>query len=77
MSRNAPTEAIVPTVLQEFRFTPEPLPVLPATRFSDGAPLTDLRPAPRLGEHNDAVLRDLLGMSDDDIAELAVAGVLE
>ncbi|MBK7328468.1 MAG: CoA transferase [Dehalococcoidia bacterium] len=34
-------------------------------------------PAPTLGQHNDVVLRELLGMSDEAITELAVAGALE
>ncbi|MFC1896385.1 CaiB/BaiF CoA transferase family protein, partial [Thermodesulfobacteriota bacterium] len=34
-------------------------------------------PAPCLGEHNEHVLRELLGMNDDEIAEIAGAGVLE
>ena len=47
-----------------------------AIRFSDMEPR--LRsPAPRLGEHTDAVLRDLLGMSTDEIGRLRDAGVLE
>jgi crotonobetainyl-CoA:carnitine CoA-transferase CaiB-like acyl-CoA transferase len=33
-------------------------------------------PAPRLGEHTDAVMRDFLGLSDDRIAALRQAGVL-
>ena len=33
-------------------------------------------PAPRLGEHNDAVLRDLLGYSPDRIGDLARTGVV-
>lgn len=33
-------------------------------------------PAPRLGEHNDAVLRDLLGYSSGRIGDLASAGVV-
>ena len=33
-------------------------------------------PAPVLGQHNDHVLRDLLGMSDEDIAEAVIAGAL-
>lgn len=33
-------------------------------------------PAPRLGEHNDAVLRELLGYSSDRIGDLARAGVV-
>lgn len=47
-----------------------------AIRFSDLAP--ELRsPAPRLGEHTDHVLRDLLGMPADEVASLRAAGVLE
>jgi crotonobetainyl-CoA:carnitine CoA-transferase CaiB-like acyl-CoA transferase len=34
------------------------------------------RGAPRLGEHNDAVYRELLGLSDDDMAELRGEGVI-
>ena len=33
--------------------------------------------APGLGEHNEYVLKEILGMSDDDIADLVVEGVLE
>jgi benzylsuccinate CoA-transferase BbsF subunit len=32
--------------------------------------------APMLGEHNDYVLRDLLGMTDDEITEVAISGAL-
>jgi len=47
-----------------------------AIRFSDMEPR--LRsPAPRLGEHTDAVLHDLLGMSTDEIGRLRDAGVLD
>jgi benzylsuccinate CoA-transferase BbsF subunit len=35
--------------------------------LSDG-PL-EVRPAPLLGEHNDYVFRDLLGLNDDEISE--------
>ena len=34
-------------------------------------------PGPTFGQHNDQVLRDLLGMSDEEIVELIVAGALE
>ena len=47
-----------------------------AIRFSDMEPSVR-RPAPRLGEHTDAVLRDLLGMPPDEIARLHAAGVLD
>ncbi len=33
-------------------------------------------PAPRLGEHNDYVLRGLLGLSEEEVRELATAGVI-
>lgn len=32
---------------------------------------------PRLGQHNDYVLKDLLGLSDAELAELAAAGVVD
>ena len=34
-----------------------------------------MRPAPRYGEHTDEVLRELLGLDDDEIAALRAAGV--
>lgn len=37
----------------------------------------DIKRAPLLGEHNDYVLRDIIGMSDDEISELVIEGVLE
>jgi len=47
-----------------------------AIRFSAMAPALR-RPAPCLGEHTDAVLREQLDMSDDEIARLRAAGALE
>jgi crotonobetainyl-CoA:carnitine CoA-transferase CaiB-like acyl-CoA transferase len=35
-----------------------------------------LRPPPTLGEHNGEVLRDLCGLSDQDLARLSAAGVI-
>jgi len=35
------------------------------------------RPAPRLGAHTDEVLSDVLGLSNDEIADLAARGVLQ
>ena len=46
----------------------------PATLFSATPPR--LTAAPVLGEHTGEVLRDILGFSDDEIAELAAADVL-
>jgi crotonobetainyl-CoA:carnitine CoA-transferase CaiB-like acyl-CoA transferase len=47
-----------------------------AIRFSELSP--ELRtPAPKLGEHTDHVLRDLLGMPADEVASLRAGGVLE
>ena len=37
----------------------------------------ELRRAPLLGEHNEYVLRELLGMSEEEIAELVIEGVVE
>ncbi len=34
-------------------------------------------PAPMFGQHNDEILRGLLGLSDDEIGDLIVAGALE
>jgi crotonobetainyl-CoA:carnitine CoA-transferase CaiB-like acyl-CoA transferase len=45
-------------------------------RLSD-SPATIERPAPGLGEHNEAVLADLLGLDPEEIQRLADAGVLE
>src|SRR5262249_22657635 len=47
-----------------------------AIRFSDMEPRLRA-PAPRLGEHTDAVLHDLLAMSTDEIGRLRDAGVLD
>jgi CoA:oxalate CoA-transferase len=44
-------------------------------KFSDWAPQTDLK-ASRVGEDNDGVLREMLGLSDREIAALYIEGVL-
>jgi crotonobetainyl-CoA:carnitine CoA-transferase CaiB-like acyl-CoA transferase len=37
----------------------------------------EVRRAPLLGEHNEYALKELLGMSDEEIAELVIEGVVE
>jgi crotonobetainyl-CoA:carnitine CoA-transferase CaiB-like acyl-CoA transferase len=37
----------------------------------------ELKRAPLLGEHNEYALKEILGMSDEEIAELVIEGVLE
>ncbi|MEX2032796.1 MAG: CoA transferase, partial [Dehalococcoidia bacterium] len=39
-------------------------------------PLSSRLPTPTLGEHNDYVLKDILGMSDDEVASLVAAGIV-
>jgi crotonobetainyl-CoA:carnitine CoA-transferase CaiB-like acyl-CoA transferase len=41
-----------------------------------GAPLSDGDPAPTLGEHNSQVLRDVLGLGENEFAELERAGII-
>jgi crotonobetainyl-CoA:carnitine CoA-transferase CaiB-like acyl-CoA transferase len=47
----------------------------PPLRMSE-TPGTVRTPAPLLGEHTDTVLRERLGVSDDDLAALRRAGVI-
>jgi len=49
--------------------------VAPPVRLSE-TPGTIRRPAPLLGEHTDEVLRERLGMQDDELARLRAAGVI-
>jgi 2-methylfumaryl-CoA isomerase len=51
-----------------------PAPGFPATLPAD--PRAATRPAPRLGEHTDEVLAEVLGMSSGEIARLHDAGVV-
>jgi len=48
----------------------------PPYRFSK-TPHKLTMPAPCLGQHNEYILKEILGMSDDEIADLLVAGALE
>jgi crotonobetainyl-CoA:carnitine CoA-transferase CaiB-like acyl-CoA transferase len=50
------------------------LPTLPF-RFA-GVPRWVTRSAPRLGEHNEEVLRTVLGLTDDEIADLDAAAII-
>ncbi len=49
--------------------------ISPPWRMS-GSPRQPSTPAPLLGEHNDRVYRDLLGLSDQEYSELQAAGVV-
>ncbi|UMB71180.1 CaiB/BaiF CoA-transferase family protein [Mycobacterium paraterrae] len=42
----------------------------------DGRRTWLMRPPPTLGEHNDEILRDCCGLTDDDLTRLAAAGVI-
>ena len=53
---------------------PSPYPGTPV-RF-DGQRATDWQLAPKLGEHNEEVLRDLLGLSGEEISRLKDDGVI-
>lgn len=48
----------------------------PPYRFSK-TPHELTMPAPCLGQHNEYVLKDILGMTDEEVADLLVAGALE
>jgi len=51
--------------------------LMPGSPLSFGAvPRGDVRPAPKLGEHTDAVLADLLGLSAAEIGRLHDSGVV-
>jgi crotonobetainyl-CoA:carnitine CoA-transferase CaiB-like acyl-CoA transferase len=41
-----------------------------------GAPMSDADPAPTLGEHNARVLREIVGLGEDEFAELESAGII-
>jgi len=37
----------------------------------------ELQRAPLLGEHNEYALKEIIGMSDEEISELVIEGVIE
>jgi hypothetical protein len=41
-----------------------------------GSPFLPLPPAPRLGEHNDQIIRDLLGIDEQHYAAYQAEGVI-
>jgi crotonobetainyl-CoA:carnitine CoA-transferase CaiB-like acyl-CoA transferase len=45
-------------------------------RLASAATSWYTRPAPTLGEHNEAILHDLLGLSDGEIAQLRTEGII-
>jgi crotonobetainyl-CoA:carnitine CoA-transferase CaiB-like acyl-CoA transferase len=47
----------------------------PPIRLSKTA--CELKPSPLLGEHNEYVLKEFLGMSEEEIVEAVVEGVLQ
>jgi crotonobetainyl-CoA:carnitine CoA-transferase CaiB-like acyl-CoA transferase len=48
----------------------------PPYRLS-GTPAELTMPAPCIGQHNEYILKDVLGMSDEEVADLIAAGGLE
>ena len=51
--------------------------IAPGPSFVLSKSPSELRRAPLLGEHNEYALKEILGMSDDEIAELVIEGVIE
>jgi benzylsuccinate CoA-transferase BbsF subunit len=49
----------------------------PASPFIMSKTPCELKRAPLLGEHNEYVLKEILGMSDEEIDELTISGALE
>jgi benzylsuccinate CoA-transferase BbsF subunit len=49
----------------------------PGSPFLMSRSADEIRRAPLLGEHNEYVLKQILGMSDDEIADLVMAGAVE
>ena len=53
-----------------------PLRQLSSIYHFSGTPVQDTRPSPLLGQHMEAVLRDLCGLDSERIAALREAGVI-
>lgn len=53
-----------------------PLPYASRPWKMSGTPAVPPKPAPLMGEHNDVVLRDLLGLTHEEVAELEEDGVI-
>jgi len=49
----------------------------PAPPFVLSKSPSEVRRAPLLGEHNEYAFKEILGMSDEEIAELVIEGVIE
>ncbi len=47
------------------------------TAFKLSKSLTGLHSAPMLGEHNEYIMKEILGMSDEDVSQLVIEGVIE
>ncbi|UCH43231.1 MAG: CoA transferase [Dehalococcoidales bacterium] len=47
------------------------------TAFKLSKSLTQLKSAPTLGEHNEYILKELLGMSDEEVVQLVIEGAVE
>ena len=53
-----------------------PFPMISPPWRMSGSPYRPLPPAPRLGEHNDAIIRDLLGIDEEEYAAYRAEGVI-
>ncbi|MGZ8428985.1 MAG: hypothetical protein ACXW4N_10605 [Candidatus Deferrimicrobiaceae bacterium] len=58
----------------EYRFPHDSRAVVPGSAWT--SPGGDRLPSPLLGEHTASVLKDLLGLTEEEIARLSEEGVL-